>query len=135
MVLRSSDIFVKPRADIRSKSVAGGIITLIAGGTALILVLLQIGMYIVGSTQHTLQIAESLSFPMTADQTSDPFQSRMFDLKGKIPLHMHVTFPHVNCSSLQVMLNKAPLKKSDFAHKGAVDKRLPKPQELSLIHI
>jgi len=113
-MLRNSDIFVKPRADVRSKSVAGGAITLVAGTTAALLFVAQIYMYIVGSTRHTLHLSESLAIPMLPTTTTDPFQSRMYDIKAKIPLKLHVTFPHIDCKNLEVKLNSAPITRSDF---------------------
>lgn len=113
-MLRNSDIFVKPRADLRSKSATGGVITLVAGTTALALFLAQIYMYIVGSTRHTLHLSESLAIPMLPETTTDPFQSRQYDIKAKIPLKLHVTFAHIECKNLEVKLNSAPITKRDF---------------------
>eukprot|EP00934_Nitzschia_sp_Nitz4_P003559 Nitzschia sp. Nitz4//scaffold48_size128905//7344//8360//NITZ4_003575-RA/size128905-processed-gene-0.102-mRNA-1//-1//CDS//3329552907//3549//frame0 len=132
-MLRSSDIFVKPRADLRSKSAAGGIITLIASSTALILFVAQIYWYIVGSTSHTLHLTESLSIPMTPKTTTDPFQSRVYDVKGKMPLKLHITFPHIPCKNLEVKLNSAPLTKHDFDFRSSdtkVNQRPPNAVEI-----
>lgn len=105
---------MKPRADLRSQSAAGGLITLIAGSTAFLLFVAQIYQYIVGSTTHTLHLAESLKIPMLPTQTQDPFQSRQYDIHAKIPLKLHVTFPHISCQELDVRLNSQPIEKSDF---------------------
>jgi len=105
---------MKPRADLRSPSVAGGVITLIAGTTAAILFVAQLYLYLVGSTRHTLHLSESLSIPMLPIHTQDPFQSRQYDMHAKIPLKLHVTFPHIKCQSLEVQLNSHPLTRSDF---------------------
>mmetsp|Transcript_20452 Transcript_20452/g.57888 ORF Transcript_20452/g.57888 Transcript_20452/m.57888 type:complete len:340 (+) Transcript_20452:36-1055(+) len=132
-MLRNSDMFVKPRADLRSKSVAGGAITVIAGTTAALLFLAQIYWYIVGTTTHTLHLSESLGIPMLPETTTDPFQSRQYDIKGKIPLKMHVTFAHIDCKSLEVKLNSAPITRSDFdprAGETKVGYRRPNAVEL-----
>jgi hypothetical protein len=107
-------MFAKPRADLKTKSVAGGAITLIAGTTAALLFLAQIYWYIVGTTTHTLHLSESLGIPMLPEMSTDPFQSRQYDIKGKIPLKLHVTFAHIDCKSLEVKLNGAPIARSDF---------------------
>jgi hypothetical protein len=130
-MLRTSDIFVKPRADLRSKSAAGGIITLIAGSTAALLFVAQLYWYIVGTTSHSLHLSESLAIPMLPGGTTDPFQSRLYDLKGKMPLKLHVTFPHIACENLEVKLNSAPLHRKDFDYKtNGLEKRKPNPVEL-----
>lgn len=113
-MLRNSDIFVKPRADLRSKSAAGGFITLIAGTTAAALFVAQLYWYIVGSTTHTLHLSESLTVPMLPGTTTDPFQSRQYETKAKIPLKIHVTFAHIDCKDLEVKLNSAPISRNDF---------------------
>lgn len=133
-MLRNSDIFVKPRADLRTKSAAGGMITLVAGSTALLLFLGQIYLYIVGSKSHTLHLSESLAIPMTPETTTDPFQSRLYDIKGKISLKLHVTFPHIHCNNLEVKLNAAPLTKADFDFRSGektLNKRPPNVVERS----
>lgn len=113
-MLRNSDIFIKPRADLRSKSAAGGIITLVASTTAAVLFLAQLYRYIVGTTTHTLHIAESLTIPMLPGTSADPFQNRQYETKAKIPLKLHVTFPHIECRNLEVNLNAAPITRNDF---------------------
>jgi len=131
-MLRNADVFVKPRHDLRTKSASGGVVTLIAGSTAFLLFLAQIYLYIVGNTNHTLHLSESRPIPMSATETTDPFQSRMYDIKGKMALKLHITFPHISCKSLEVKLNNAELAVKDFDAKGRgkVTKRRPNPVEL-----
>ena len=137
-MLRNSDIFVKPRQDLRTKSAVGGIITLVAGITALILFLAQIYLYVIGRTQHSLHLSESRSIPLLPGHrnSADPFVNRMFEMKGKIPLKIHVTFPHLACHMLEVKLDGAELKSSDFDPKKGnnrnrrLEKRRPTPVEL-----
>jgi hypothetical protein len=130
--LRNVDVFVKPRHDLRSKSAVGGFVTLIAGGAAFCLFLAQIYLYIAGVTRHSLHLSESRSIPMFAGQSTDPFVNRMFEIKGKIPLKIHVTFPHLKCDMLEVKLDSAELTQKDFDPKGRkwVEKRKPNPVEL-----
>ena len=113
-MLRNTDMFMKPRADVQSKSAAGGAITLIAGSTAALLFVAQLYLYVVGTTRHTLHLSESLSIPMLPIHTQDPFQSRQYDIHAKIPMKLHITFPHINCGDLEVKLNSHPIGKSDF---------------------
>ena len=132
MGLRNVDVFVKPRHDLRSKSAVGGFVTLIAGGAAFCLFLAQIYIYVAGVTQHSLHLTESLSIPMFAGKSTDPFVSRMFEIKGKIPLKIHLTFLHLKCDMLEVKLDGADLTPQDFDPKGRkrVEKRKPNPVEL-----
>ena len=125
-MLRNVDVFVKPRHDLRSKSAAGGIITLIAGSTAIVLLVLQVYVYIMGVTQHSLHLSESRSIPMYGYHMSDPFVSRMYEIKGKIPLKIHITFPHLRCDMLDVKLDGAPLTKKDFDPKDRIKSLNPR---------
>jgi hypothetical protein len=69
---------------------------------------------------------------MFAGQSTDPFVSRMFEIKGKIPLKIHITFPHLKCDMLEVKLDGADLTTQDFDPKGRkrVEMRKPNPVEL-----
>lgn len=77
-VLRNVDVFVKARADIRTQSTSGGLITLIAASTAFLLFFAQIYVYVFPNQTHTLHLSESTQFPMLAhhDSITDPFQQR-----------------------------------------------------------
>jgi hypothetical protein len=68
---------------------------------------------------------------MFAGKSTDPFVSRMYEIKGKIPLKIHVTFPHLKCDMLEVKLDSADLTPQDFDPKGRrkVEKRKPNPVE------
>jgi hypothetical protein len=56
----------------------------------------------------------------------------MYDIKGKMPLKLHITFPYISCASLEVKLNGAPLIKNDFDYKSkkTVDVRRPNVVDL-----
>jgi Endoplasmic reticulum vesicle transporter/Endoplasmic Reticulum-Golgi Intermediate Compartment (ERGIC) len=112
-LLRNVDVFVKPRADLRSKSTAGGAITLVASTTAIVLFFAQLYLYVVGNASHTLHLSESIQFPMLPLDTVDPFQSRAYDFKMKMPLTIHITFLHINCNSIEVKLNNSPITSQD----------------------
>jgi Endoplasmic reticulum vesicle transporter/Endoplasmic Reticulum-Golgi Intermediate Compartment (ERGIC) len=132
---RSADVFVKPRHDLQTKSAVGGIVTLIAGVTAALLFIAQLYWYVVGTTQHSLHLSKSRSIPMLAGHTNDPFVNRNFEMRGKIPLKLHVTFPHLSCDKLEVKLDGADLSSKDFDPKRSsskqLEKRKPSPKELT----
>lgn len=104
-VLRNVDVFVKARADIRTQSASGGLVTLLATITAFLLFCGHIYVYIFPTQSHTLHLSESTQFPMLPQDVVDPFQKRLYDIKGKIPLYFKVTFLHLSCDSLVVKLN------------------------------
>jgi hypothetical protein len=114
-MLRNVDVFVKPRHDLRTKSTTGGLITLVAASVAGLLFLGQLYTQLMGTTYHSLSLSESTAIPMLGSY--DPFLSRVYDIKGKIPLKIHITFPHVECHMLDLKLNHAPLTAKDFDFK------------------
>mmetsp|Transcript_9207 Transcript_9207/g.22872 ORF Transcript_9207/g.22872 Transcript_9207/m.22872 type:complete len:381 (+) Transcript_9207:164-1306(+) len=118
-VLRNVDVFVKARADIRTQSTSGGLITLIAASAAFLLFLGQVYFYAFPSQSHTLHLAESMQFPMLAEDIVDPFQKRRYDIKGKIPLYFKITFLHTPCESLGVTFNGEAVQGQAFSgHSG-----------------
>lgn len=141
-LLRNVDVFVKPRSDLRSRSAAGGVITLAAGAVAAVLFVAQLYLYVAGSRSHSLRLARSARFSMLPHDLADPFQSRAYDLKGKIPLRIHVTFLHIACGALEVKLNGQPVTDRDVdgtkgkkgsGRGGGLNKRRPNPVELKRI--
>eukprot|EP00526_Cylindrotheca_closterium_P021575 CAMPEP_0113652018 /NCGR_PEP_ID=MMETSP0017_2-20120614/27756_1 /TAXON_ID=2856 /ORGANISM="Cylindrotheca closterium" /LENGTH=103 /DNA_ID=CAMNT_0000564785 /DNA_START=39 /DNA_END=346 /DNA_ORIENTATION=- /assembly_acc=CAM_ASM_000147 len=102
-MLRNADFFVKPRHDLRTKSATGGLITLIAGSVAGLLFLAQMYTQIMGTTQHSLYLSESRPIPMLG--TFDPFTTRLYDIKGKMTMKLHITFPHMECNNMEIRLN------------------------------
>ena len=118
-VLRNVDVFVKARADIRTQSTSGGLITLVAASAAFLLFLGQVYFYVFPSQSHTLHLAESMQFPMLAEDIVDPFQKRRYDIKGKIPLYFKITFLHTPCESLGVTFNGEAVQGQAFSgHSG-----------------
>jgi hypothetical protein len=114
-VLRNVDVFVKARADIRTQSTSGGLITLVAASTAFLLFLGQVYFYTFPNQSHTLHMAESLQLPMLATDVVDPFQKRLYDIKGKIPFYFKITFLHTPCESLGVTFNSEPVQGDAFS--------------------
>eukprot|EP00980_Cylindrotheca_fusiformis_P020980 scaffold7987_cov200-Cylindrotheca_fusiformis.AAC.9 len=111
-MLRNADVFVKPRHDLRTKSATGGLITVIAGSVAGLLFLAQLYTQLMGTTQHSLLLSESRPIPMFG--TFNPFQTKLYDMKGKMTMKLHITFPHIECGNMDVKLNGSPLKDSDY---------------------
>jgi hypothetical protein len=97
--LRRLDAFVKPREDLRTRSALGGFITVVAASAAAILFLSQIYLYFAGTTRNSLHLSESTSVPVP------PLDHAHAQMRGKIPLNVHVTFPHVECQSLEITLD------------------------------
>mmetsp|Transcript_12890 Transcript_12890/g.30431 ORF Transcript_12890/g.30431 Transcript_12890/m.30431 type:complete len:373 (-) Transcript_12890:207-1325(-) len=114
-VLRNVDVFVKPRADVRTQSASGGIINLLAASVAFFLFLGQVYLSIFPDQSHSLHLSESMQFPMLAEDVVDPFQKRLYDIKGKFSLYFKVTFLHISCENLDVTFNGEPVRGDNFA--------------------
>ena len=82
-VLRNHDLFVKARADIQTKTLAGGIVTVLASVLAFLLFVAQLYAYTFPTSVHTLHVSESTQFPMLHEDRVDPFHQKRYELKGK----------------------------------------------------
>ena len=110
MVLRSYDAFAKPIDGIRERSVTGGIITLLASITAGILFLSQIIVYLQVDIRHSMHLADSVPSILFNN-------ARPKDLLGhRIPLRVHVTFPHLVCNALDYSHDGNSLSSGKFDH-------------------
>jgi hypothetical protein len=98
MALRSYDAFAKPIDGTRERSVSGGFITLLASSAAALLFISQLIIYIRTETRHSMTLADSVpSMLFDPNQRKNP----NFNLAGHlIKVRLHVTFPHLPCSSL-----------------------------------
>jgi hypothetical protein len=96
IMLRRIDAFAKPREDLRQKSALGGIITLAASIAAVSLFLGQIYLYITGVTRHSLHLSQSQWFPVPK------LDAVGLGRGGHIPFKLHVSFPHLTCSRLDL---------------------------------
>ena len=105
---RSLDAFTKTRPDVQQKSAVGGLITVFAASAAGLLFFAQIISYIRGNTEHSLNLAESFSIPLLPLSVANDVTT-MLSNAGKIPLRIHVTFPHLTCDMLDVSLDGASL--------------------------
>ncbi len=64
-----------------------------------------------------------MQFPMLATDIVDPFQRRLYDIKGKLPLYFKMTFLHMPCSDLGVTFNGETVHGDDFSGYTATEKR------------
>lgn len=124
----SFNAFARPVDGIQSKSASGGIITILAYTSAIILFLSQLYLYVQVDIRHSLDLAPS--FPLSEvipteggfskkilqarggggkkkKQSKEVYEALQFIERNKIDVFIHVTFPHVKCHDL------------DFAHNGA----------------
>jgi hypothetical protein len=66
---------------------------------------------------HSLHIWESLAIPMLPQGTTDPFQIWLYDLKGKMPLKLHLTFSR-DISSYGTWKTGSQIEQCSLALKG-----------------
>ena len=133
--LRRYDAFVKTRPDMRTKSAVGGIITIVAATSALLLFVGQLIVYIRGSPTHSLHLAASKSIPIRPLDLS-PLQAKILDRIGTIPLQVRVTFPHIRCSRMDVIHDGLSLSSNELSkhHPGhSISLRQPTVSELATI--
>lgn len=115
-VLRNADVFVKARADIRTQSTSGGVITLLAASAAFLLFVGQVYLYVFPDQSHTLHMSKSIHTAMlVGDNAIDPFRQRQNDLNGKIPFYFKISFLHITCESIDVIFNSEPIRGDDFS--------------------
>jgi len=139
---RRLDAFVKTRPDLQQKSVMGGIITLVASTTAAILFLGQIIFYVMGNnSQHSLLLSQSVSLPLLpipkegtdGSVHNDPITQHLLAIRGKVPLKIHVTFPHLSCQQLDVSHDGASLRNGQLEKihgRNVIRLRPPTPAEM-----
>jgi len=103
--LRRLDAFAKTRPEMKKTSAAGGLITMIAAGTAVLLFFAQILQFLYGDATHSLHLARSQSFPLLT--LHDAINPRSH--AGRMALELYITFPHLACNQLDVTLDGASL--------------------------
>jgi len=116
-LLRSYDAFAKPIDSIRERSVTGGYITILALTSALLLLLSLLVNQLQTTTRHSMHLAESI--PSLLFTNLFGHSHKLKQLVGHhIPLRVHVTFPHVDCASLDYSHdgNSASGPENIFAH-------------------
>lgn len=115
--LRSYDAFAKPIDSIRERSISGGFITLLASATAALLFLSQIIVYLQGQTRHSMILADSTPSLLFDNNAFSSLSSDKKLLAGhQIPMRVHVTFPHLNCNSIDYSQDGNSLSSGTFEH-------------------
>lgn len=108
-MLKNYDAFAKPRQELRQeRSASRGLVTVIASFVAGCLFLGQIYTYITGVTRHSLHLSESTWVPVPA------LDSKPISSKGRIPLHIYISFPHLACTKLDLTHDGLSYKDDSF---------------------
>mmetsp|Transcript_6998 Transcript_6998/g.20971 ORF Transcript_6998/g.20971 Transcript_6998/m.20971 type:complete len:369 (-) Transcript_6998:508-1614(-) len=147
--LRSFDVFAKPLEGTRTRTAAGGIITVLSYGAAGLLLVAQLYLYVRGEVRHSLHLADSSSSPVLARPYGEPIHSRktpgnakansLFEMMhnqalNRIPLTIRVTFPHIKCRNLDYAHDNAAKSDGKFAKvhgRNALQMSSPSRAELS----
>lgn len=104
VTFKKLDVFSKTRPDLQQKSVTGGIITIVATISAILLFIGQILLYIKGDAKHSLSLSKSITVPLIPLTTNyNKFSNQLLESQGRTYVYIHVTFPHVNCPSLDII--------------------------------
>lgn len=140
---RSFDAFAKPVDGITNKSAVGGIITLIAGSFAAILFLSQLAIYYQLEVRQHFHLAKSYTNnilpPAIEDMEMRRTPARKIQQKrakdpNNIKLSIHVSYPYIKCSNLQISLDGASKSNLDQIHgRSAINKRPMTKVEISKI--
>lgn len=110
---RRMDAFRKARAEVQQSSVVGGTITLFAAAVAALLLCGQLYTYIRGTTTHSLSLSQPISIPLVPLEESSLYRAATQQI-GRIPLQLHITFPHVACDMLDIIHDGASLSSGDL---------------------
>lgn len=146
--LRSFDVFAKPLEGTRTRTLAGGFITVLSYGAASLLLVAQLYLYVRGDVRHSLHLADSSSSPILAKPYNQPIHARQpgghkadgfldqmqNEARNRIPVNIRVTFPHIKCNSLDYAHDNAAKSDGEFQkiHGGnALRMVQPTPAELS----
>jgi len=143
---RSFDAFAKPIDGVRSKTVEGGVVTVVASTAALLLLVSQLFLYMQVDVRRSLALSQShpLSFILpsslnptklildTSKKNKGGFPDMIHTLsileKSRIKVSVHVTFPHMNCEHLDFSHDGASLENGKFLilhGPSAIIKRIP----------
>jgi Endoplasmic reticulum vesicle transporter/Endoplasmic Reticulum-Golgi Intermediate Compartment (ERGIC) len=110
---RRMDAFRKARVEVQQSSVVGGSITLFAAAVAALLLLGQLITYLRGTTTHSLSLSQPIPIPLVPLEESSLYRAATQQI-GRIPLQIHITFPHVACDMLDIMHDGASLSNGDL---------------------
>lgn len=125
MGLRSFDATARPVDGLRNKSTSGGVITVMASGTALLLFLSQLFVYSRLETSQHFRMADSHTFDISAAAAR---RATVLKLRDGISIKVHVTFPYMKCVDLAVNIDG--LGESEMPMKERLLRRSPNRPEL-----
>lgn len=132
MGLRSYDAFARPVEGLRERSTVGGVITVIAAGTAAILFSSQIVVY------SQLRVSQHFRLAPSHTQNIEPVDPRnrrqtklSSDPLHRIRIKIHLTFPYMRCADLQVSMDNLP--EEHVPVKERLHRRIPTPYETKKI--
>mmetsp|Transcript_14122 Transcript_14122/g.20166 ORF Transcript_14122/g.20166 Transcript_14122/m.20166 type:complete len:363 (-) Transcript_14122:255-1343(-) len=151
---RSFDAFAKPIDGVRHQTVTGGVITVLASTSAIVLFFSQIYMYLHVDTRNHFSLAESfpLSFIMPSmSHTNNSVNRILLQAKregsgmpadriaelsalerSRIDVAIHITFPYIKCANMDYAHDAASLSNGKFVKmygKRAFTKRQPNSAE------
>jgi len=91
---------------VRNRTLAGGVITIIASGVAAVLFLAELYMYLRVDVVHHLTVdsrpKSKSSFNKKNGQMSEKARARLKNI-GKVKVAVKLTFPHLDCSLLELV--------------------------------
>jgi len=134
------DLFQKQVDGLRTKTITGAIISIVAASVTFVLFLSQVYLYFELNVSDHLTIAvpdRFRSLEALIANRAHPSLLLNVDGRGKfrnaspIILHLHVTFPHIKCQDLDIFHNGASGEDFRRMHgKNAVTFRAPNKEEL-----
>ena len=111
------DLFQKPVDGLRTKTLSGAVITILAASVTFVLFVSQIYLYANVDVSNHLTIAVSDRFKSLEALLAGTAMAQSMNLvnqKGgknrghaQLPIKVHVTFPHIKCSDLDISHNGA----------------------------
>jgi len=90
---------------VRNRTLAGGVITIIASGVAAVLFLAELYMYVKVDVVHHLTVAVPKGgslYNKNQGQMSEKARARLKN-KGKVKVAVKLTFPHLDCTLLELV--------------------------------
>jgi len=122
---RSYDAFAKPVHGVRQQSVIGGLITIIAATSAILLFLSHLFFYIRSETRQSLHMSESMATPLLP-HSSVSVHSHSF------PIRIRMTFPHIKCDDLDFSHDGARGEDIIHSSRSSLSKKNPTHEEMSV---
>jgi len=141
---RRFDAFAKPIDGIRTQSSVGGVVTLLASVSAIVLFISQFYLYSSVDITHKLDLASSIplsvviptkggfsqllfnraahAHPRKKNKNNKMIQSMQAIAASRIEVSVHITFPYLNCKVLDYSHNGDKLSTGAFAKNNGLSK-------------